>query len=209
MPAQAVEIVELDDAVAALRSGDLVVYPTETFYGIAADPFSLPALAKLFAIKGRDAQKPIALIAADSSMALEIAREVPRAARRLARAFWPGALTIVLPARAGFPAQLVGPDGGIGVRVSPHPIAQALSQKLGRPITATSANRSGQEPATTLKMARESLGDEVRVFLEGGILSASAPSTVIACDARGYRIIRAGAITENDLIAALGNGTIE
>jgi L-threonylcarbamoyladenylate synthase len=207
--AQVVQIAGLDDAVAALRAGELVVYPTETFYGIAADPFSASALERLFAIKGRDPQKPIALIAADSSMAFGIASRVPAAAKTLASAFWPGPLTIVLPARSGFPPSLIGPDGGVGVRVSPHPIARGLSEKFGGPITATSANRSGENPATTLKMAHESLGDEVKVFLEGGTLSASAPSTVIACDASGYRVIRAGTIAERELIAALSAGTLE
>jgi L-threonylcarbamoyladenylate synthase len=201
--AQAVEIAGLHDAIAALQAGELVVYPTETFYGIAADPFSPSALEKLFALKGRDPQKPIALIAADSQMAFEIAREVPDVARRLASAFWPGPLTIVVPARDGFPAQLLGPDGGVGIRVSPHPIARALSEELGRPITATSANRSGEAPATTLQAAHKSLGDKVKVFLEGGTLSASAPSTVVVCDAQGFRSIRAGAIAERQLIAAL------
>ncbi len=209
MSAQAVEIAGIDDAVAALRAGELVVFPTETFYGIAADPFSPSALEKLFAIKGRDPQKPIALIAADSKMAFEIAREAPAVARRLANAFWPGPLTIVLPARDGFPPQLVGPDGGVGIRVSPHPIARALSEKLGRPITATSANRSGEAPATTLHAARESLGNKVKVFLEGGTLRASAPSTIVACDARGYRIIRAGAIDERELAAVGSAGALE
>jgi L-threonylcarbamoyladenylate synthase len=199
----------IEEAVAALRAGELVVYPTETFYGIAADPFSPSALEKLFAIKSRDPQKPVALIAADSQMAFEVAREVPGAARRLAIAFWPGPLTIVLPARAGFPAQLVGPDGGVGVRVSPHPIARALCEALGHPITATSANVSGEDPAATLKAAHVSLGDRVKVFLEGGVLSASAPSTVVACDARGYRLIRAGAIAERQLNAALSAGALE
>jgi L-threonylcarbamoyladenylate synthase len=206
---RAVEIAGLPDAVAALRAGELVVYPTETFYGIAADPFSPSAMEKLFAIKGRDPQKPIALIAADMEMAFEVAREVLNVARRLASAFWPGPLTIVLPARAGFPPQLIGPDGGVGIRVSPHPIARVLSEKIGGPITATSANRSGEEPATTLQAARKSLGDTVKVFLEGGILGASAPSTVVACDAQGYRIIRSGAISERQLIAALSAGALE
>ncbi len=200
---QADEIASLYDAVTALGAGELVVFPTETFYGIAADPFSPSALGKLFAIKGRDPQKPIALIAADAEMAFEVAREVSPIARRLATAFWPGPLTIVLPARKGFPHQLVGPDGGVGIRVSPHPIARALSDGLGKPITATSANRSGEQPATTLQAARASLGDKVKVFFEGGTLRASAPSTVIACDAKGYRIIRAGAISEREIAAAL------
>jgi L-threonylcarbamoyladenylate synthase len=207
--AQTVEIPGLHDAVIALRAGELVVYPTETFYGIAADPFSPSALKKLFAIKDRDPQKPIALIAADAPMAFEVAADIPTIARRLAMAFWPGPLTIVLLARAGFPAHLVGPDGGVGVRVSPHPVARALSQELGHPITATSANRSGEEPATTLQAARKSLGDKVKVFLEGGTLSASAPSTVIACEAHGFRVIRVGAISEREVAAALSASALE
>jgi L-threonylcarbamoyladenylate synthase len=207
--AQSVEIADLQDAIAALRAGELVVYPTETFYGIAADPFSSRGLEKLFALKGRDPQKPIALIAANAQMAFEVANEVASSARRLAKAFWPGPLTIVLPARDGFPAQLIGPDGGVGVRVSPHPIARALSEGIGGPITATSANRSGEAPATTMQMARESLGDKIKVFLDGGILHASAPSTVIACDESGCRIIRAGAIGEREIAAALSKGSLE
>jgi L-threonylcarbamoyladenylate synthase len=207
--ASAVSIAGLDDAIAALRAGELVVFPTETFYGIAADPFSPSALTKLFSIKGRDPQKPIALIAADAQMAFSIASEISNVARTLAKAFWPGPLTIVLPARAGFPPPLIGPDGGVGVRVSPHPIARALCEGLGRPITATSANRSAEEPATTIRAARDSLGDEIEVFLEGGTLHASAPSTVISCDARGYRIIRAGAITEREIVSALSEGTLK
>jgi L-threonylcarbamoyladenylate synthase len=204
-----IETANLHDAIVALRAGELVVFPTETFYGIAADPFSSAALGQLFAIKGRDPQKPIALIAADASMAFSVASEISSITRILAKAFWPGPLTIVLPARTGFPAQLVGPDGGVGVRVSPHPIARALSEGIGRPITATSANRSGEEPATTTRAARESLGDEVKVFLEGGTLRASAPSTVISCDASGYRIIRAGAIADREIVAALSEGKLQ
>lgn len=209
MSAKVVEIAGLHDAVAALRAGELVVYPTETFYGIAAHPFSPSALEKLFAIKGRDPQKPIALIAADAQMAFEVAREVPNIARRLAMKFWPGPLTIVLPARVGFPAQLIGPEGGVGIRVSPHPIARALSEGLGRPITATSANRSGEEPAATVQAARVSLGDKVKVFLDGGILNASAPSTVVSCDGSCFRIIRKGAIGEHEIAAALSVSTLE
>jgi L-threonylcarbamoyladenylate synthase len=203
------EIAGLHDAVSALRAGRLVVYPTETFYGIAADPFSPSALDKLFAIKGRDPRKPIALIAADAPMAFEIADDIPDVARRLARAFWPGPLTIVLPARAEFPPRLVGPDGGVGIRVSSHSIARALSEELGRPITATSANRSGEDPATTLAAARLSLGAKVKVFLEGGTLTASAPSTVVACEPHGFRVIRAGAITERRLITALSGRALK
>jgi L-threonylcarbamoyladenylate synthase len=205
--AASVEITTLDEAIAALRLGELVVFPTETFYGIAADPFSMTALEKLFAVKGRDPQKPVALIGADAPMAFSIAAEVSSLAKILAEAFWPGPLTIVMPARAGFPEQLIGPDGGVGVRVSSHPIAHALSAGLGQPITASSANRSGEAPATTVQAAREALGGKVKVFLDGGTLHASAPSTVISCEAKGYRIIRAGAIGADQIDAALSRGS--
>ena len=202
------EIAGLDDAVAALRVGELVVYPTETFYGIAADPFSESALEKLFAIKGRDPNKPIALIAADSEMAFEVASAVPEVARKLAVAFWPGPLTIVLPARDELARELVGPDG-IGVRVSPNPVARALSAGLARPITATSANLSGAPPASTLADARAALGEKVKVYLEGGKLTASAPSTVVAVDEIGWKMVRLGAISEDQITAALAGDRLK
>jgi len=192
----------VEDGIAALRVGELVVYPTETFYGIGADPFSSSALARLFRVKEREPGRPVGLIAADAAMAFSVAREVPIDALRLADAFWPGPLTIVVPAREDVSPELAGPDG-IGVRVSPNPVARALSAGLGRPITATSANLSGEAPANTLDEARAGLGEKVKVYLEGGRLTASAPSTVIAVGGSGWRMIRVGAISEDQIAAAL------
>ncbi len=192
----------IEDGIAALRAGELVVYPTETFYGIGADAFSASALARLFRVKEREPGRPVGLIAADAAMAFSVAREVPIDARRLADAFWPGPLTIVVPAREDIAPELAGPDG-IGVRVSPNPVARALSAGLGRPITATSANLSGEAPASTLDEARAGLGEKVKVYLEGGKLTASAPSTVIAVGGSGWRMIRVGAISEDQIAAAL------
>jgi L-threonylcarbamoyladenylate synthase len=199
----------LDEAVAALRASELVVYPTETFYGLGADPFSSAALERLFAAKGRDAEKTVALIAADADSALALAREVSLVARRLADTFWPGALTLVLPARADLPDAIVGIGGGVGVRVSPHPVARALAAGLGHPVTATSANRAGEPPARTLAEAHAALGDKVKVFLEGGTLNAAAPSTVVAVEDDTWRLIRAGAISELQLAAALSGEVLE
>lgn len=199
----------LADAIDALRSGDLVVYPTETFYGIGADSESVVALARLFAVKRREPDKPVGLIASDAAMAFALAREVPYAARRLADVFWPGPLTLVMPARAGIARELLGPDGGVAVRVSPHPIAGALSQGIRRPITATSANLSGRPAATTLAEAREAFGSKVKVYLEGGILRVAAPSTVVAFAGNEWRVIRAGAISERELTAALAEGALK
>jgi L-threonylcarbamoyladenylate synthase len=193
-------------AIAALRAGEVVVYPTETFYGVAADAFEPEALERIFEIKGRDTAKTIALIAHDAAAAFAIAREVPEIARRLAAAFWPGPLTIVMPARSGIPNALIGPDGGVGIRVSSHPIARALAYGLGRPITATSANRSGEPPARTIAEARAALGDKVKVFVEGGTLTGDVPSTVVQCDRDGWRLLRAGAIGLDKIEAVLSIG---
>lgn len=186
-----------------MSAGELVVYPTETFYGIGADARSPAALARIFALKGRDPNNPIALIAADTTSAFALACEIPALARRLADAFWPGPLTLVLPAAQGLHPALVGPDGGVGVRVSPHPQARSLASGLGRPLTATSANLSGRPPAATLAAARAELGDRVEVYLDGGTLAGGAPSTVVAVNSGGCRIIRAGAISARELAAAL------
>jgi L-threonylcarbamoyladenylate synthase len=196
----------LTEAIEALRAGELVVYPTETFYGLGADPLSPAALERLFALKRREPDKPVALIAADSASAFKLARTIPDIAHRLAVAFWPGPLTLVLPARDGFPPALLGSDGGIGVRVSPHPAARALAAGLGRPITATSANLAGEPPTTIIAETRMAFGVKVKTYLDGGTLTGGAPSTIVAFDSAGVRVLRAGAINEQAIATALAVG---
>ena len=203
------EISTIEDALKALRAGELVVYPTETFYGIAADPSSKSALKRLFAIKGRDAAKTVAMIAADTRSAFSLARDVSPIARRLAECFWPGPLTLVLPAGAQIASELVGSSGGVGVRVSSHPTARALAAGLERPITATSANRTGESPAKALTDARKALGRKVKVYLEGGTLGSSAPSTVLEVAGNQWRIIRDGAVSGSQIAAALAGEALE
>ena len=199
-PEQAESAHLIDAAVAALRAGELVVYPTETFYGIAADPESSTAMARIFALKGRALGQPIALIAADEVSAFALARQVPPLACRLAGAFWPGPLTLVLPPRAGLHEAVLGPDG-IGVRVSSHPVAQRLAAAFGRPITATSANASGQPAPAELSAVRRWPADQIKVLLEAGRLAGGVPSTILAVSNEGYRIIRHGAIGEHEIAA--------
>jgi L-threonylcarbamoyladenylate synthase len=198
----------LEDGIAALQAGELVVYPTETFYAIGADAFSAIALQRLFQVKGREPGRPVGLIAADTAMAFSVAREVPIDARRLADAFWPGPLTLVLPARDDIAPELAGPDG-VGVRVSPNPVARALSAGIGRPITATSANLSGEASASMLEQARVGLGEKVKVYLEGGKLTASAPSTVVAVNESGWKMVRLGAISEPQIAMALAGDALK
>lgn len=193
----------MDEALAALRASEAVVYPTETFYALGVDGLSPSALKRLFEIKGREPGKAVALIAADTAMAFSVAREVPDEARVLAEAFWPGPLTIVLPARDGIDEALLNADGGVGIRVSPHPVARALAAGLGRPLTATSANLSGEPPAVELSRVRDALGVNVKVYLDGGTLAGGAPSTVVVAGPAGIDIVRAGAVSECEISAAL------
>jgi L-threonylcarbamoyladenylate synthase len=195
------------EAAAALRKGQLVVFPTETFYAIGADPMQPAALAALIRLKGREPDKPIALIAADALSAFRIAREIPPGARLLADTFWPGPLTLVLPACPGLNEVLVGASGGVGVRVSPHPTARSLAAAAGGLLTATSANLSGEPPARTLVQARAALGALISVYLDGGTLTSERASTVVDFGADGCaRIVRSGVIDRDAIAATLGAG---
>ncbi|HXR23710.1 MAG TPA: L-threonylcarbamoyladenylate synthase [Candidatus Binataceae bacterium] len=193
----------IDQALTALDAGELVVYPTETFYALGADAASPRALEHLFAIKRREPDKPVALIVADLAMARQVVVEIPATALRLAQTFWPGPLTMILPARSGLNAALLGNGGGVGLRVSSHPIAHALVQRLGRPLTATSANLAGEPPADSIEQARAAFGNKVAVYLEGGRLGLTPASTVIAFDRSLPHVLRQGPISEGEIAAAL------
>ncbi len=183
------------EAAERLGRGELVCFPTETTYGLAADLRAPGALARLVALKGRDPRAPFAMIAHDAQAARTLARVWPDAAQALAVRHWPGALTLVVPARADLPAEVVGPGGGVGVRVSPHPVAHALAAALGAPITATSANPSGSPPALDVNTARGYFGDRVSMYLDGGPAAASTASTVVAVAEDGsLTVIRPGVV---------------
>ncbi len=186
-------------ALAALRRGRVVVFPTETFYGLGADALDAAAVERVVALKGRNPDSPIAVIIADREMLAQIVDEVPAAADELMRRFWPGPLTLVLPAKNGLPPALLSRDGKIGVRATSHPAAARLTRELGRPLTATSANLSGREPARTIAEARVCFAGRVEFFFDGGTLAGKAGSTVAEVDANGLKIIRAGAIASKEL----------
>lgn len=186
-----------------LRAGEAVVFPTETFYGLGVDALNRAALERLFQLKGRDPGKPVALIAADLLMVARVVTEIPPVARRLARQFWPGPLTIVLPARPELARELTNGDGGVGIRVSPHPTAMELTRRLDSPITATSANLAGEPSARTLTQAWNSFGSAVAAYVDGGTLNGESPSTVIALEGASIRIIRSGAVPEDKVKQAL------
>lgn len=183
------------EALLALIRCEVVCVPTESSYGLAVDARSAAALDRLTRLKGgRPADSPFPLIVAEPADARELAKVWPEAADRLAALYWPGPLTLVVPARADLPPEVVGPGGGVGVRVSSHPVASALAAARGGPITATSANRSGQPPASTVDQARAAFGDQIAWYLDGGVC-AGVPSTVVEVDERGrLRLLRPGAV---------------
>jgi L-threonylcarbamoyladenylate synthase len=182
---------EIVFAVAALRRGEIVAYPTETFYGLGVDAFDELALARLRALKGRDG-KAISVLVDGPAMLQEICRDVPPLAVELMQRHWPGALTIALPAKRGLPSVLV--EGGcVAVRQSSHPTAQALVSQLGRPLTTTSANRAGQPPATTDEAVEEIFAGRCRV-VHGGPTPGGAPSTLVRVRGSRLEVLRRGAI---------------
>jgi L-threonylcarbamoyladenylate synthase len=157
---------------------------------------------RLVAVRGREEGKPILVLVRDLEMAAMVAAEVPAAVERLAARFWPGPLTLVVPVRTGLPAALSAGTGTIGVRVPGHPVAAALVAGLGGPVTAPSANPPGAPPPRRLDEACAYFGDWVRAYLDGGVLPGGA-STVAAVEGGHLRVLRAGAITEAALRAAL------
>jgi len=192
-------------AVDVLRRGGLVAYPTDTLYGLAVDPRRDDAVARLFAAKGRDASSAVPLIASSVDQAGEAAifgeREL-----QLARAFWPGPLTIVLPVKSGLAAALLGGGTTVALRVPAHAVARALAAAFDFPITATSANRSGNPPAATgaeVAAAFETATDLLDVLLDAGAVTGGPPSTIVEMAESGPRLVRAGAVAWNRVLESL------
>ena len=193
-------------AADALRRGDVIVFPTETLYGLGADALNHQAVERIFQLKGREARNPIPVLVDGPEMLRNLVAEIPPLAQRLMDRFWPGPLTLVLPARQDLPKPLLNASGGIAVRISSQSVATQLVQALGRPLTATSANPSGKEAARTFQEAKDYFADKVKVFLDGGRLNSKSGSTVVEVVGDGIKIIREGDIAAIDLEQVLGKG---
>ncbi|MDO9042023.1 MAG: L-threonylcarbamoyladenylate synthase [Desulfocapsaceae bacterium] len=187
-------------AVAVLEQGGIVAFPTETFYGLAVDPFNEKALTDLFRLKGRPSHKPFLVLIQNETQLTSLASSIPPVYRPLMQAFWPGPLTLVFPAVARLSPVLIGDSNGIGVRISPHPVARAFGQMWGRPMTATSANLSGMPAARTAYEVRQFFGDEVACVLDGGQTPGGMSSTVVGLYQGELQLIRAGVIEFSSLI---------
>lgn len=189
-------------AADVLRAGGVVAYPTDTLYGLAVDPRRDDAVARLFGLKGRDGAMAVPIIAAGIEQA-DMAGEFGMRELRLARVFWPGPLSIVIPARTGLSRRTLGGRDTVAVRVPAHPVARGLAAAFGFCITATSANPSGAPaPASTDALAA-SLSAGVDLLLDAGPSPGGDPSTLVGFDETGPVLIRAGAIAWERVLKSL------
>jgi L-threonylcarbamoyladenylate synthase len=191
-------------AVAVLRAGGLVALPTETVYGLAADAANPQAVARVFALKGRPATHPLIVHIADSAVLEKWAADVPAGARRLAEAFWPGPLTLVLKRQPQVLDAVSGGQDSVGLRVPAHPLALAVLAEFDGGIAAPSANRYGRVSPTTADHVREEFGDAVDFILDGGPCRLGIESTIVSFLGEDPVLLRPGAITPSALAEVLG-----
>jgi L-threonylcarbamoyladenylate synthase len=194
----------LDRAVELLRAGGLVAFPTETVYGLGADATNPAAVARIFAAKGRPADHPLIVHLASVAQVAEWADEVPASARALARAFWPGPLTLVLHRSTRVPDCVTGGQDTVGLRVPSHPVAHELLQRFGGGVAAPSANRHGRVSPTRAEHVREELGERVDLVLDGGDCEVGLESTIVGCSDGEVTLLRPGHITRSDLEQVVG-----
>jgi L-threonylcarbamoyladenylate synthase len=196
----------IEKAAEIVLQGGVVAFPTETFYGLAGEAGNEAALEKIFRVKGREEGKPLLLLVADKSWLPGLVRGSPPLAERLMNHFWPGPLTLVFEARLSISPLLTANTGKIGIRVSSHPVARALVQAVGRPITGTSANLSGHPSASSAEEVFQSLGGNLEAILDGGRTAGGPGSTVLDISGPSPRVIREGAITRKELAPFFGKG---
>lgn len=195
---------EIDKAVAILRRGGLVAFPTETVYGLGADAGNPEAIRQLYAVKGRPAGHPVIVHLASISQLPQWAREITLAARKLAEKFWPGPLTMIMRRTPGVYDALTGGQDTVALRIPSHPLAQALLGKFGGGIAAPSANRFGHVSATTADHVRQEFGAAVDLVLDGGQSQVGIESTIVDVTAEQPVLLRPGHISARDIERAVG-----
>jgi len=191
-------------AADAIRRGELVIFPTETVYGLAADAFNEDAVKLVYDAKGRRDHEPLPVQVDGIEGVFKAAEFLPPLAGRLARLYWPGPLTLVLTRSAALPSLVTAGKGTVGVRVPDHPVALALVKEVGSPIVATSANLSGGPAPTNAEQAIRAVGEKVSVVLDGGKARFGVSSTVVDMTVSPPRILRVGTIGVDEIRKVLG-----
>jgi L-threonylcarbamoyladenylate synthase len=189
----------LEEASHRLREGKVIAFPTETFYGLGVDAFNAEALRKIFEIKGRKEKNPLLILIGEPSWLPGLVKKIPPLAESLMGRFWPGPLTLILDARSSIPSFVTGGTGKVGIRISSHPVAQALVQRVGRAITGTSANRSGEPGTRTAAAVGAVLGSSLDGILDGGRTRGGLGSTVLDVSGDAPIFIREGAVSRDAL----------
>jgi L-threonylcarbamoyladenylate synthase len=185
---------DLLPAIVALRDGGVVAFPTETFYGLAVDPRSRDAVARVFEMKRRGRDQPLPLIASGVEQIVDHVGTMTPLASRLASRGWPGALTLIIPASSELCDDVHLSTGKIAVRVTADPVARALAHGAGCAITSTSANLSGAPPAATAEQAAAPFADAIDVLIDAGPTPAGLPSTIVDATGEAPRLVRAGVV---------------
>jgi L-threonylcarbamoyladenylate synthase len=189
----------IQEAATWILDGGLIALPTDTLYGLAADPFSAAAIARVFAVKGRTAERALPLIAAEAAQVAEHLGRLPEAGRRLADRFWPGPLTLLVSAPGRLVRDVTGGTGKVGVRVPADAVARAICAETGRPVTATSANVSGEPATADPDQVERTLGDRLDLLIDTGMTPGGAPSTIVDVTGAEPVLVRAGAIAWDDI----------
>ncbi len=192
----------IERAAAAIRRGDLVAIPTDALYTIVADPLNLHAVGRVFASKGRETQRSLPLLVSDLMMAEELAAEVSARFYLLARRFWPGPLTIIAPASSRIPLKVTGNTGRLALRQSQSKVANALLERLGQPLIATSANLSGQPTCASGIEVFGVMDGRVDLVLDAGPVSGAGSTTVDITDVE-WKMIKEGAIGAREIADVL------
>ena len=185
----------ITEAVAILKGGGVIAFPTETFYGLGADAGNERAVKQIFGIKGRDFRNPIPLIIGKKEDLSGLVEDIPALAETLMTRFWPGPLTLVFEASGRVNPGLTAGTGKIGIRISSHPVATALAEALGGPITATSANLSGKKECSSAGNVLDQIGGRLDGVIDGGLTAGGQGSTILDVTCDPPRILRHGAIS--------------
>ncbi len=189
----------LEYAVRLILAGKVVAFPTDTFYCLGADPFNLAAVSEVYRIKGRTADRPLPLLVASLDQASDLTTDPPALFFKLAEKFWPGPLTIVVPASRQIPLKVTGNTGKVGLRWPRAPLAVALIAAAARPLTGTSANLSEHPACATAEEVDEQVGKTLPLILDAGPAEGELASTVVELAGEEARIVRRGPVTEDHL----------
>lgn len=196
----------IEQAAELLQQGLIIAFPTDTLYGIGVDPFNPAALEQLYEVKGRPAEKGIPILLADAADLEKVTTDISELAQTLIEQYWPGPLTLVVPRHPQLPAN-ISPNASIAVRIPDHAVSRAFIRAAGGAVATSSANRSGEQPASTAVEVIEALAGHIAAVLDGGPVQYGRASTVLDCMSNPPKLLREGPITVKNLSRIIANLT--